>query len=101
MKLVISLYFLGQHLLSAILERDQIETLSWWLGTDVSYIEIDSKVNLTQEQIQHVENVCNEAIAAATPVNVHILRDKDENDVPPEVKLSINKSFITYLEKSA
>lgn len=83
-------FFLGQHLLSAILERDQIETLSWCLGTDVSYIEIDSNVNLTQDKIQYVERFCNEAIAAATPVNVHILHDKDENDVPPEVKPSTN-----------
>lgn len=72
-------------MLSAIFERDHIESISWWLGTEVSYIEIDSKINLTQDQIELVEKVCNEAIAAATLVKVHILHDKDEKDVPPEV----------------
>lgn len=78
---------LGQHLISAVFERElSVETKSWWLGTEVSYIEIDHKVNLTTEQIARVEDICNEAIAAATQVKVHILHDKDEKDVPPEVK---------------
>lgn len=76
----------GQHLLSAIFEREyNVETISWWLGSEVSYIEINPQVNLTSEQITHVERICNEAIAAATPVTVHILHDKDEKDVPPDV----------------
>lgn len=73
-------------MLSAILEREyNVDTKSWWLGTEVSYIEIDPKVTLTPEQIKRVEGICNESIAAATPVTVHVLRDKDEKDVPIEV----------------
>lgn len=86
---------LGQHLLSAIFDRNKVETLAWWLGTDVSYIEIDSKVTLTQEQIDDVENVCNAAIAAATPVTVHVLHEQDQKDVPPEVKPPIHP-FLFY-----
>lgn len=76
---------LGQHLLSAVLDRDNIKTISWCLGTNVSYIEIDPKINITQDKLDEVETICNEAIAAATPVSVHVINDKDANDVPPEV----------------
>lgn len=76
---------LGQHLLSAVLDRDDIKTLSWSLGVDVSYIEIDPKINITQDKLDEVENICNAAIAAATPVTVHVLNDKNEADIPPEV----------------
>lgn len=73
---------LGQHLISAIFEREyNVDTKSWWLGSEISYIEIDPKVNLTTDQIANVENICNELIAAATPVSVYILNDKNEADV--------------------
>lgn len=73
-------------MLSAVFLRDDINTLSWSLGPDVSYIEIDPKVNVSQEQLDKVESICNAAIAAATPVQVHVIKDKDANDVPPEVE---------------
>lgn len=72
-------------MLSAILDRDKVHTLAWWLGVDVSYIEIDPKVSLTQDQLDRVELDCNEAIAAATPVTVHVLNETGGKDVPPEV----------------
>lgn len=80
-------------MLSAIFDRDQVATLAWWLGVDVSYIEIDPKVNLTQEQIDRVEIICNEAIAAATPVTVHVLQDMYGKDVPAEVNDSKSLAF--------
>lgn len=80
-------YCSGQHLISALFEREYgVATKSWWLGSEVSYIEIDSTVNLTQDQISRVENMCNELIAASIPVQVHILNDKNEADIPVEVK---------------
>lgn len=83
----------GQHLVTAIFERDfNIDTISWSLGQDVSYIEFDAKVNVTTEQIAHVERVCNELIAAATPVHVHILGSSDV-DAPEEVKHRYIESF--------
>lgn len=76
----------GQHLISAIFLREyDISTISWKLGSEISYIEIDPKKNLSQEQITRIENICNEAIAASTPVCVHVLKDKDATDVPVEV----------------
>lgn len=76
----------GQHLVTAIFERDyNIDTISWSLGPEVSYIEIDAKINVTVEQMAHVEKVCNELIAAATPVHVHILANLDQVDAPADV----------------
>lgn len=81
-------------MISAIFEREfNVDTLSWWLGSEVSYIEINPKVNLTADQIARVEDMCNDAIAAAIPVNVHVLNDKDEKDVPAEVLLPFNSSI--------
>ncbi|XP_031632208.1 alanyl-tRNA editing protein Aarsd1-B isoform X2 [Contarinia nasturtii] len=76
----------GQHLLSAILEREyNVATKSWWLGTELSFIEIDPKINLTAAQIANIENICNELIATSTPVSVHTLTDKNEADIPAEI----------------
>lgn len=89
-------------MISAIFEREyNIGTISWWLGSEVSYIEIDHKVNLTAEQIARVEDLCNEAIAAAKPVNVHILNDKDENDVPAEVSVLIHFITLTNCKRNS
>lgn len=82
-------------MISAIFEHEyNVDTKSWWLGTEVSYIEIDSKVNLTADQIAKVENTCNDLIAAATPVSVFILSDKNKSDIPIEVNFHcFSKSF--------
>lgn len=72
--------------MTAIFERDyNINTISWYLGPEVSYIEIDAKANITAEQICHVEKVCNELIAAATPVHVTVLGNLDQVDAPADV----------------
>lgn len=76
----------GQHLISALFEREyNIETKSWSLGVDTCYIEINLKMNITADQIIHVENRCNELIADSIPVTVNILKNKNEADVPFEV----------------
>ncbi|XP_044269349.1 alanyl-tRNA editing protein Aarsd1 [Tribolium madens] len=70
----------GQHLISAILIREfKFDTISWYLGEEVSYVELDTP-KITQEQIDHVENICNELIREHRPVVVDIF---DEN-TPPE-----------------
>lgn len=83
-------------MLSAVLDRDSIKTLSWSLGIDVSYIEIDPKLTITQEKLDEVEKICNEAIAAATPVTVHVINDINVVDIPAEVNNL--KSFLIFLE---
>ncbi|KAJ8973982.1 hypothetical protein NQ317_017357 [Molorchus minor] len=52
----------GQHLVSAIFELDfKFPTLSWWLGEEVSYIELDTP-SIAYEQIKKVENIVNNLI---------------------------------------
>lgn len=63
----------GQHLLSALFEQDYLyATKSWWLGTDTSYIELDSKIPITAAEIQDIEDRCNAYIAQALPVTVSV-----------------------------
>jgi len=65
----------GQHLISAILEREfGISTVSWWMAenslrkTGVSYIEVDKPIS--EITLSSVENRCNSVIQSALPVNV-------------------------------
>lgn len=89
----------GQHVVTAIFERDyNINTISWSLGPEVSYIEFDAKVNVTPEQIAKVEKRCNELIAAATPVHVHILGSGDI-DAPDEVRTNIDFEKFNFEKK--
>lgn len=63
----------GQHLLSALFEQVYgYDTKSWWLGTDTSYIELDNKCSITDEEIRDIENRCNAAISKAVPVSVAV-----------------------------
>lgn len=62
-----------------------IDTKSWSLGPEVSYIQIDAKENLTTEKMANVDKVCNELIAAATPVSVHIIDKLGHGDAPADV----------------
>ena len=63
----------GQHLLSALFEQIYgYDTKSWWLGTETSYIELDSKLEIKPEEIQAIEEKCNEYIAHAVPVTVSV-----------------------------
>lgn len=67
----------GQHLITAIFDREfKIPTKSWWLGTETSYVDLDTK-DVTEEQVRHVETICNELISEATPVKVDIYSADD------------------------
>lgn len=58
----------GQHLLSAILEREpyNISTVSWFLGPEISYVELNRKP--TSDELEHVEAKCNQIITE----NIHV-----------------------------
>lgn len=63
----------GQHLLSALFEQVYgYDTKSWWLGTDTSYIELDSKIPISEDQIRDIEEKCNGYIAQAVPITVSV-----------------------------
>ncbi|CAH0398907.1 unnamed protein product [Chilo suppressalis] len=69
----------GQHLLSAILEKEHnLPTTSWWLGAEECYVELNStKVN--NDVIQATEDRCNALIREAIPVNVKFCKINDPN----------------------
>ncbi|XP_044737377.1 alanyl-tRNA editing protein Aarsd1-B [Chrysoperla carnea] len=80
----------GQHLISAIIDRDfQFNTSSWWLGEDVSYIELDTP-SMTPEQIKHAEDVCNELIRASLTVSVSVIKDYEKKSGEKGGDLIIN-----------
>ena len=68
----------GQHLISAIFERPDFDasTTSWNLGEDKSFIELSRAV--TDEEVQRVEDICNEAIRNRTRVTVELLKNKED-----------------------
>lgn len=76
--------YLGQHLISAVFSNDYgFTTTAWWLGVEVSYLELDTKV-LTQEQVSDVEEKVNRFIANGVNVSV-ITIENSEQDIPPQV----------------
>lgn len=68
----------GQHLISAIFEQQEFNasTVSWNLGDDKSFIELSRPVS--DEEVQRVENMCNEAIRKRTRVSVEVLTSKED-----------------------
>lgn len=71
----------GQHLISALFESQlAINTTSWWMAENngdkvgVSYIELDQP-SITKEQVQQIEDQCNQAIRDHLEVSVHMFED--------------------------
>jgi len=72
----------GQHIVSAILEKDyDINTLSWWMAEStpskvgVSYIEVDKPISA--EVMTSVEDKCNLNIRNSVPVSVSLFQRGD------------------------
>lgn len=57
----------GQHLISAIAEKEpfNMNTTSWWLGTDMCNVEFDKK-QVSDDELRLLENKCNQVIRNAT-----------------------------------
>nr|XP_022908357.1 alanyl-tRNA editing protein Aarsd1 [Onthophagus taurus] len=71
----------GQHLLTAIIDREfKFSTVSWWLGEEISHVELDTS-SISKEQIEKAEYLCNELIRDAKPVNVELLKLNENTDV--------------------
>ncbi|CAH0730032.1 unnamed protein product, partial [Brenthis ino] len=69
----------GQHLLSAILEKENnLPTTSWWLGADECFVELNS-ASVSEDVVKSVEKRCNDLITAAIPVNVKFCKANDPN----------------------
>ncbi|CAG2058484.1 unnamed protein product [Timema podura] len=62
----------GQHLVTAIADLEfGYPTTSWWLGEEVSYIELDTPT-IKQEEITNIERIVNDKIRASSPVDVQV-----------------------------
>ncbi|XP_053606835.1 alanyl-tRNA editing protein Aarsd1 [Plodia interpunctella] len=67
----------GQHLLSAILEKEHnLPTTSWWLGADECHIELAS-TDVSEATVVAVEQRCNALIREAVPVKVKFCKSDD------------------------
>lgn len=67
----------GQHLITALFEQEyQFDTKAWWLGSETSYIELGAK-DITQEQLDSIEKICNDHIAAGKNVSVTVFKNVD------------------------
>ena len=76
----------GQHLLSAILQRDcDLKTVSFHLGVDASTVDLDGEP--TPEQLAQAESAANEAIRAALPVSIRTVSQQEAETMLAQGKL--------------
>lgn len=67
----------GQHLITAIADAEfGYSTTSWWLGEEISHIELDTQ-EITEEQIDKLEYLVNEKIRQSLPVDVTVYEEND------------------------
>lgn len=60
----------GQHLLSAILDGHNVETLGWGLGAVASYVELPRR--LEEDEVEAVQREVTDAILKGLPITVDI-----------------------------
>ena len=65
----------GQHLLSAVLDQLEIPTLAWTMGPQIVYVEVAR----LPENLQAVEDKCNEYIRQNLPITVTETREVPKN----------------------
>uniref|UniRef100_A0A0K8U0P7 Alanyl-tRNA editing protein Aarsd1-A n=1 Tax=Bactrocera latifrons TaxID=174628 RepID=A0A0K8U0P7_BACLA len=64
----------GQHLITALFDSEfKYDTTSWWLGTDTSYIELDTTHLITRESLDLIEQKANELIREGREVSVQLV----------------------------
>lgn len=64
----------GQHLITALFDSEfKYDTTSWWLGTDTSYIELDTTHLITRESLDSIEQKANELIRMGREVTVQLV----------------------------
>ncbi|XP_072401510.1 alanyl-tRNA editing protein Aarsd1-B [Diabrotica undecimpunctata] len=76
----------GQHLLSAILEQHfKADTVSWWLGEEDSYVELDVAV-ISEKDVQAAEEMVNGLIRQGKPVTVTIFPENTPEELLEKVR---------------
>lgn len=99
----------GQHLITAVIDREfKYTTVSWWLGEEVSYIELGTKKKyylyvgcrfeqfvllatpaISVEEIQKAEELINGAIRDARKVTVTVYKEDTPEEQLKEVIFSV------------
>ncbi|KAH3676803.1 hypothetical protein OGATHE_001293 [Ogataea polymorpha] len=69
----------GQHLLSAVLDKRNLPTLSWNMGDIINYIEIPRK--LTDTEREEVTKEVNSYITQNLPISVEVPPDREVDEV--------------------
>lgn len=103
----------GQHLLSAILDKRNVETLSWSMGKtteksnfsnedslsdfpNFNYIEVERK--LTHQEIDEVQEELNSAISEMIDISVQVPNDQTPSDIDGNDKGVIRQIKIGELD---
>jgi misacylated tRNA(Ala) deacylase len=90
----------GQHLLSAIMDKyDNLESVGWGMGAegDINYIDLPRKP--TDEEMQTIQEKCNEAIRNNLKITVDT-PDDAKSDSLPEDYASSKLEILTRIRKS-
>uniref|UniRef100_A0A023F7Z2 Putative metal-dependent hydrolase n=1 Tax=Triatoma infestans TaxID=30076 RepID=A0A023F7Z2_TRIIF len=67
----------GQHLITALADSEfGYSTTSWWLGEEISFIELDT-AQITNEELNSLEEIVNEKIRQALSVTVKVYEEGD------------------------
>ncbi|ODQ81986.1 hypothetical protein BABINDRAFT_160202 [Babjeviella inositovora NRRL Y-12698] len=83
----------GQHLLSAVLDRYDLPTLSWSMGEMLNYIELPRA--MSAEEVAKVSKEVNGEIKKATAIAVEVPKDKDEvNQEKMPLDYDVNKGVL-------
>lgn len=74
----------GQHLLSAIMDKMDLETVGWSMAAagEMNYVELPRKP--TDEEIKTIQAECNEAIRENIPITVETPEGKGSNSLPDD-----------------
>ncbi|XP_066152134.1 alanyl-tRNA editing protein Aarsd1 isoform X1 [Euwallacea fornicatus] len=76
----------GQHLVTAVIDREfKYSTVSWWLGEEVSYIELDTP-KITDEEIREAENKINSLIRDGKRVSVEVYTEGTSEEELKQVR---------------
>ncbi|KAJ1939991.1 hypothetical protein EC988_007162 [Linderina pennispora] len=90
----------GQHLLSAVLEREHgLDTVSWSMGDRSSHVELKTTKDfvLSQSAIDAVEERCNQIIMEQIVVNVRVF-EQGAGDCPSSVPEDYVGGVIRYVD---
>jgi misacylated tRNA(Ala) deacylase len=87
----------GQHLLSAILDKYELPTLSWNMGDMVNYIEIPRK--LTDDEMIKISQEINDEIFNNTVINVEVDNDNNiDKDTDKEPTINQDKGVMRIVK---